>query len=142
MTTTHRAKPRPPGLTVLAVFNLFNFAAAGVYLAALFFGAFQERPGWATTLLGSLSGLLALISAVGFLRRHYLLGYGVGNGFGIFLLVYAVGFLAGNGSVNPMEYFAWLSYPVILLLALNLLYRREFERPVRPDVTASPGTPE
>jgi hypothetical protein len=124
-------KPRPPGLTALAVFNFFNFAAAAVYLAALFSGAFTERPGWTTTLLGSLSGLLALFSAIGFLRRHYLLGYVVGNGFGIFLLVYSVGFLAGKGSVNPMEYFAWLSYPVILLLALNLLYRREFAKPER-----------
>jgi hypothetical protein len=129
MDTTRRTTARPPGLTVLAVFNLFNFAAAGVYVVALFSGAFSERPGWTTTLLGSLSGLLALVSAVGFLRRHYLLGYGVGNAFGIFLLVYSVGFLAGQGSVNPMEYFAWLSYPVILLLALNLLYRKEFERP-------------
>ena len=122
-------RPRPPGLTLLAVFNLFNFAAACVYLVALLSGAFTERPGWATTLLGLLSGLLALISAIGFLRRHYLLGYAVGNGFGIFLLLYSVGFLAGKGSVNPMEYFAWLSYPVILLLALNLLYRKEFEKP-------------
>jgi len=122
-------KPRPPGLTVLAVFNLFNFAAACVYLITLFSGGFTERPGWATTALGTLSGLLALLSAIGFLRRHYVLGYGVGNGFGVFLLVYSVGFLAGKGSVNPMEYFAWLSYPVILLLALNLLYRREFAKP-------------
>jgi len=126
--TTPTRKPRPPGLTVLAVFNLFNFAATCVYLAALFWGAFSERPGWATTVLGSLSGLLALLSGIGFLRRHYALGYRVGNGFGVFLLVYSVGFLAGKGSVNPMEYFAWLSYPVILLLALNLLYRKEFER--------------
>ena len=121
--------PRPAGLTVLAIINACNFAAACVYLIALLSGAFTERPGWATTLLGLFSGLLALISAIGFLLRHYLLGYVVGNGFGIFLLVYSVGFLAGKGSVNPMEYFAWLSYPVILLLALNLLYRKQFEKP-------------
>jgi len=129
MDTTQPPRTRPPGLTALAVFNLFNFAAACVYLATLFAGGFTERPGWATTLLASLSGLLALLSAIGFLLRHYVLGYGVGNAFGIFLLVYSVGFLAGKGSVNPMEYFAWLSYPVILLLALNLLYRREFDKP-------------
>jgi len=129
--TTRRKAPRPPGLTALAVFNLFNFAAACIYLALLLSGAFTERPGWSTTLLGLLSGLLALVSAIGFLRRHYVLGYGVGNGFGAFLLVYSVGFLAGKGSVNPMEYFAWLSYPVILLLALNLLYRKEFQKPLQ-----------
>lgn len=126
MSTTRTTTPRPPGLTVLAVFNLFNFAAACVFQVALFSGAFSERPGWTTTILGALSGLLALVSAIGFLRRHYVMGYGVGNLFGIFLLVYSVGFLAGQGSANPMEYFAWLSYPVILLLALNLLYRKEF----------------
>lgn len=128
MNSTRTAMERPPGLTVLAVFNLFNFVAVCIFQVALFTGAFNERPGWATTILGSLSGLLALVSAIGLLRRSYVLGYGVGNGFGIFMLVYSVGFLAGKGSVNPMEYFAWLSYPVILLLALNLLYRKQFEK--------------
>ena len=118
--------PRPPGLTVLAVFNMFNFVAACVYLIVLYSGGFSEQPGWVTTLLASISGLLAGISAYGFMRRDYLMGYGVGNAFGIFLLVYSVGFLAGKGSHNPLEFFAWLSYPVILLVLLNLFYRGEF----------------
>ena len=119
--------PRPPGLTVLAVFNVFNFVASCVYLIVLFSGGFSEQPSLWITILAAVSGLLAAISAVGFLRRHYVTGFGVGNAFGIFLLVYSVGYLASKQSVNPMEYFAWLSYPVILLVLLNLFYRREFE---------------
>jgi hypothetical protein len=116
-------------MTALAVFNLFNFAAACIYMVVLFAGGFSEPPSMMNTVLGALSGVLAAISAVGFLRRGLVLGYYFGNAFGIFLLVYGVGFLAGKGSANPLEYFAWLSYPVILLLALNVLYRKEFERP-------------
>jgi hypothetical protein len=119
--------PRPPGLTTLAVFNSLNFLAACVYVVVLFAGGFREPPGTMNTVLACLSGLLAAVSAVGFMQRHLVLGYYVGNVFGIFLLVYAVAFLASKGSMNPLEYFAWLSYPVILLLALNLLYRKEFE---------------
>jgi hypothetical protein len=120
------SRPRPPGLTGLAAFNFVNFAAACVYFIVLLSEGFREDPGWVNTILAAISGLLALISAIGFLRRSELLGYWVGNAFGVFLLVYGVGFLAGKGSVNPMEYFAWLSYPVILLFALNVLYRKEF----------------
>ena len=28
--------------------------------------------------------------------------------------------------VKPLEYFNWLVYPLILLLALNVMYRKEF----------------
>ena len=126
MTNDTVSRPRPPGLTGLAAFNFVNFAAACVYLIVLTSGGFKEDPGWINTLLGLVSGLLALISAVGFLRRSVVLGYWVGNAFGVFLLVYAVAFLSGKGSANPLEYFAWLSYPVILLFALNVLYRKEF----------------
>jgi hypothetical protein len=119
--------PRPPGLTTLAVFNFLNFLAACVYMVVLFAGGFREPPGTMNTVLACVSGLLAGISALGFMQRHLVLGYYVGNVFGIFLLVYGVALLASKGSVNPLEYFAWLSYPVILLLALNLLYRKEFE---------------
>jgi len=119
--------PRPPGLTVLAVFNLFNFLAAAVYLIVLFSGGFSERPSLWITILASLSGLLAVISAIGFLRRDYVMGFLVGNAFGVFLLVYSVAFLASTRTLNPLEYFAWLSYPIILLVLLNLFYRGEFE---------------
>ena len=126
MSNKRERDPRPPGLTVLAVFNFFNFAASCVYLIVLYSGGFTENPSAVITFLAAVSGLLAAISAVGFLRRHYLMGYGVGNAFGVFLLVYSVGFLASRQSANPMEYFAWLSYPVILLVLLNLFYRGEF----------------
>ena len=89
-------------------------------------GAFTEPPGWFTTTLAVVSGLLALLSAIGFLRRSRGLGFTLGNVYGAFLLVYAIGFLVGQGTINPMEYFAWLSYPVVLLLALNFLYAKEF----------------
>jgi peptidoglycan/LPS O-acetylase OafA/YrhL len=95
-------------------------------MIVLYSGGFSEQPSWIVTLLAAISGLLAGISAWGFMRRDYLTGYGVGNAFGIFLLIYSVGFLAGKGSINPLEYFAWLSYPVILLVLLNLFYRGEF----------------
>ena len=120
-------RPRPPGLTVLAVFNLLNFLAAAVYLIVLVSDQFTEPPGLWTTILASVSGLLAVVSAIGLLRRHYVAGFLVGNAFGVFLLVYSVAFVASRRSMNPLEYFAWFSYPVILLVLLNLFYRREFE---------------
>jgi len=120
-------RPRPPGLTVLAVFNLLNFLAAAVYLVVLMTDQLGEGPGAWTTILASLSGLLAAVSAVGFLRRSWVAGYVVGNAFGIFLLTYSVAFVSARRSTNPLEYFAWLSYPIILLVLLNLFYRHEFE---------------
>jgi hypothetical protein len=133
---------RPAGLTVLAVLNLFHFLATCIFLFALVREVFLEPPGWLTTLLATVSGLLALVSAIGFLRRSRLLGLVLGNAFGIFLLVYSVGFLIGRGTVNPMEYFAWLSYPVVLLLALNFLYVREFDEVLPPPPAEPDPTPE
>ena len=122
-------RSRAPGLTVLALLNLLYFLAVVAFFLGVRGGKIESPGGLWTSLPGLLAGLLAVLSAAGFLLRSRLLGYITGNAFAGFLLVYAVGFLASKGTVNPMEYFAWLSYPAVMLFALNFLYRSEFESP-------------
>ena len=123
---------RPLGLTVLALLNFLYFAAVVAFFLGVRGGKIENPGGLWPSLPGLMAGILAVLSAVGFLLRSHRLGYVLGNLFAAFLLVYAVGFLASKGEANPMEYFAWVSYPTVILFALNFLYRTEFESPAPP----------
>lgn len=127
--TTSTGAARRRGLLALAGVNLLSTLAATIFVILRVRGTLQTESGAFDTVTGLIAGVLALVSAIGFVRRSHTLGYVVGNVFGVYLLAYSVAFLAARGSVNPMEYFAWLSYPIVLLTALNTVFRREFEHP-------------
>lgn len=126
-TSTNTARRR--GLLALAGVNLLSTLAATIFVILRVRGTLPAETGMFDIVTGVIAGLLALVSAIGFVRRSHTLGYVVGNVYGVYLLAYSIAFLAARGSVNPMEYSAWLSYPIVLLTALNTVYRREFERP-------------
>jgi hypothetical protein len=123
---TQGLKPRPVGLTILASINIISFAVVGLYLVALGFEMIENPPGQVTIVIESIAGILALLSGIGFLLRHRILGYLLGNVFCIYLLIYSAAVVLVKVGVKPLEYFNWLAYPVILILALNIMYRKEF----------------
>ena len=70
---------------------------------------------------------MALVSAYGFLRQHYFMGLVVGNVFALGAIAYILLYNAFEGS---FAYANWMGliYPVVLLLLLDLRYKRCFER--------------
>jgi len=145
---------RPGGLTALAV---INFILAGLTLISLlslaaFFAFIGKVPtdkmdeaarvqiealqGLGTGLfviifvLSIVSGLLLLLSGIGYLKQKRILGWGIGNAYGIIGIISAValGFLfpAELGGGFSISRIIDLLYPLITLILLNTTFKEDF----------------
>ena len=145
---------RPGGLTALAVIN-FVFAAWGLIgllgLVAMFafFGkiptdqmdetqkaqieAFQNM-GLSMFIfifaLSIISGLLLLLSGIGYLKQKKLLGWGLGNVYGIVSIISSIisafMFPVEIGGGFRITTMIGLIYPIVTLVLLNTTFKEDF----------------
>ncbi len=113
---------RPIGLTVLAVIQFI--LTVGV-LAAF---ASPRSLGVYGTISPVMTGIVMVVSAIGYLRRNYYLGFICGNILGIGSIANILIFNAAQGFTNFAIYIPSMIYPVVLLALLNLRYRDAFGR--------------
>jgi len=131
---------RPGGLTALAIFNFIlcafgvlgimgNMAAIGMMMS----GAVKSNPGMpdvniiiVLTILNGLSTILLVVSGIGYMKLKVVLGRYVGSAYGI--LGVTTGILAAVlmkqefGMLN----FAMLIYPLLTVIVLNTVFRKDF----------------
>lgn len=138
-------RPRPGGLTALAVLN-FVFAGLGfIGLFALFAllsvadhalqqvsegqHRLSEAPGagsvYLMLLLGVASSVLLLVSGIGYIQQKRMLGKTLGNAYGILGVASTVISMALLGAVGAMSILG-LAYPVITLALLNSVFKNDF----------------
>lgn len=145
---------RPGGLTALAVFNFMFFANQGVGIVGLlamyaFAGrikvnskdpqakaqmeAFQDLGMGEVFLLVAvmaLTGLLLLLSGIGYLKQKRVLGRGMGNGYAILGVITTVAVVnlqpeALGGGFTLMTILGLL-YPVLTLAMINMTFKEDF----------------
>lgn len=104
---------RPRGLTVLAV---VQFILCLCVLSA-------SR---VTGIMGFITGILMAISAIGYFKLDYKLGFVGGNILGIFYLFNIVIFNLIQGFSNFNFYIPSLVYSIVLLILLNNKYKNAF----------------
>lgn len=124
---------RPTGLTIFAV---INFIFAALVLISLFTmltsPEFQKTSGLVvsayTVLSPLLTGILLIISGVGFILQSYRAGYICG----ILFCILSLGNILAFNVISGFEGFALhipsMVYPTLLLLMLTLKYKQAFKR--------------
>lgn len=123
---------RPIGLTVFAT---INFLFAGIMCLSLIglvsSAAAQETQAQITAyrvISPLLTGVMLVVSGVGFLRQHYHAGFVVGIAFCVLSLGNILAFNATNGFAQFAVHVPSMVYPAVLLLTLVLKYRPAFHR--------------
>lgn len=122
---------RPTGLIVLAIINFVSAFLSVIGLLALLSPQLLEQAGLKITpytiLSPLLTGVLLLISGIGFIKVDYKLGFISGNIFGVLALANILigGIVIGKGL---LIYIPSMIYPIVLLLLLNLRYKKYFKK--------------
>lgn len=137
---------RPSGLTALAVFN-FIFGGLGLLTSLVALAtvdsqilAFEEMSKvthdpvpsagllYATILMSSITGGLLIASGIGYIGLRKVLGRLLGNGYAVVALI-AIGIelslMPYAFAINSLISFV---YPLITLLLLNVIFRKDFSR--------------
>lgn len=124
-------KKRPTGLIVLAVINFIFAFLSLTGLLLLFSPQILEQAGLKInpyTILSPLfTGVLLIISGIGFIKVDYKIGFIGGNVFGVFALgnIFIGGILLGKGLLIHIPS---MIYPLVILLLLNLRYKKCFQK--------------
>ena len=79
-----------------------------------------------STLSPLITAVLMGVSAVGYLRRDYMLGFCGGNVLGVGTILNILAFNAAQGFENFGAHVPSLSYPIVLLFFLNDRYKNVF----------------
>jgi hypothetical protein len=144
---------RPGGLTFFAIINFIlaflSIAGAGLlFISIAFVGqipmenmteaqrasveTLKNMP--ASSLIFSISrsvigGILLLLAGIGYLKQNRVLGYIIGNVYVAAMIIYTVlsPFILGAAvKKGIISSFVALLYPVITLIVLNFIYRKNF----------------
>lgn len=112
--------PLPAGLIVLAVIQfLFCLGVLPILLGPTRYGLYG-------VLSPLVTAVVLVISAVGYLKRHYRMGFVGGNILGVGSIANVVIFNAIFSSGDFSTHVPSLIYPLVLLALLNFRYKAEF----------------
>ena len=133
---------RPGGLTAMAIFN-FVFSGLGALglmgqmaaIAMMMSGNMPNNPnddmptvGLLITfvILGGISTILLLISGIGYLKQKSVLGRIVGSGYGVLGVTNGILQSILMRSDFGMLNLAFMIYPVLTVILLNSVFRKDF----------------
>ena len=120
----------PTGLRVLAAANcliaVITLLALIVISLPFLLSPSDQGPGLYQPVISALSVVLLFLSGWGFAWGSYRWGYLLGNGFAVFSVLNIITASALEAFKGFTGILPSLSYPVILLLLLNLRYRAFF----------------
>lgn len=126
---------RPGGLTAMAIFN-FLFAALGSLIVlfamlgvAMMAGNDPNMPGLTILIIGlflqGISVILLVVAGIGYLKQSRILGRFVGSAYGLL----GVGASIVSHVIASQEFgmldLAFLIYPVLTLILVNSVFRRD-----------------
>ncbi len=126
---------RPGGLTVMAVLNfifgglgmvaLFVLMLAQQWLYKMTAGAALTWANYLMYVMRLTSIILAISSAIGYLRLHRFQGYVLGNAYACVAILNMVLYAVLLDEFGIMSFF-WLMWPIVTLFLLNIVYRQAF----------------
>ena len=113
---------RPVGLFVLAVIQF-------IFTVLLIVGLIISPALGAYAIISPVAtGIVMVVSAIGYLRRNFYLGFVGGNILGFGSLANILIFNIIQGFANFALYIPSLVYPIVLLVLLNFRYKDSFRR--------------